>query len=36
MNWYLQNGKESDIVVSSRIRIARNISGYPFIRKSKQ
>ncbi len=35
MNWYLQSGKESDVVVSSRIRIARNIKGYPFIRKSK-
>lgn len=30
MNWYLQNGKESDIVESSRIRFARNISDYPF------
>lgn len=30
MNWYLQNGKESDVVVSSRIRLARNISEFPF------
>lgn len=30
MNWYLENGKESDIVISSRIRLARNISGIPF------
>ncbi len=29
-NWYLQNGKESDIVVSSRIRLARNVVDYPF------
>lgn len=29
-NWYLQNGKESDVVLSSRIRIARNLKKYPF------
>lgn len=29
-NWYLENGKESDVVISSRVRIARNISEYPF------
>ncbi len=32
-NWYLQNGKESDVVVSSRIRVARNINDYPFTTK---
>ncbi len=30
MNWYLDNGKESDVVVSTRIRLARNIKGIPF------
>lgn len=30
MNWYLDNGKESDVIVSSRIRLARNIQGLPF------
>ena len=30
MNWYLQNGKDSDIVISSRIRLARNLKDYPF------
>lgn len=30
LNWYLQNGKESDVVVSSRIRFARNLSDFPF------
>lgn len=30
MNWYLENGKDSDIVISSRIRFARNVSGIPF------
>lgn len=29
-NWYLENGKESDVVVSSRVRLARNINEYPF------
>ncbi len=28
--WYLENGNESDIIVSSRIRLARNINGFPF------
>ena len=35
VNWYLQSGKESDIVVSSRIRLARNISEFPFTTKYK-
>ncbi len=30
MNWYLQNGKESDVVVSSKVRLSRNIDGYKF------
>ena len=29
-NWYLQNGKDSDVVVSTRVRLARNIKGYNF------
>lgn len=29
-NWYLQNGKESDIVISTRVRLARNIEGFAF------
>ncbi len=33
LNWYLQSGKESDIVVSSRIRLARNLSNFPFMTK---
>lgn len=35
VNWYLQSGKESDIVVSSRIRLARNINDIPFTKKYK-
>ena len=27
MNWYLQNGKESDVIFSSRVRLSRNIKG---------
>ena len=30
INWYLQSGNESDVVLSSRIRVARNIQGIPF------
>lgn len=30
LNWYLQNGKDSDIVISSRIRLARNLKDIPF------
>jgi len=29
-DWMKGDGPDSDIVISSRIRIARNISGYPF------
>ena len=35
MNWYLQNGKDSDIVISSRVRLARNLKNYPFKEKAK-
>ena len=30
MNWYLQSGKDSDVVLSTRIRFSRNIEGFPF------
>jgi len=33
MNWYLQSGKESDVVISTRIRLARNIEGVLFVDK---
>lgn len=32
-NWYLQNGKESDIVVSTRIRLARNLKEINFVNR---
>ncbi len=37
LNWYLQSQNNSDVVISSRIRLARNINGYPFsIKQTKQ
>lgn len=35
MNWYLQSGKESDVVTSTRIRFARNLQGFKFNLKTK-
>lgn len=36
MNWYLQSSKDSDVAKSTRIRFARNISGFPFKLKTKE
>ena len=36
INWYLQSGKESDVVVSSRIRLSRNINEFTFTTKYKK
>ena len=33
LNWYLQSGKNSDVVISTRIRIARNLEDIPFVNK---
>lgn len=30
MNWYLQTGKESDVVISSKITLSRNLSHFNF------
>ena len=30
MNWYKNKGNEGDIVLSTRVRLARNITEYPF------
>ena len=30
MLWYEMTGKENDVVVSSRVRLARNLADYPF------
>ena len=32
-NWYLQNGKESDVVVSSRVRLSRNLNNFNFLNR---
>lgn len=36
MNWYLQSGKDSDVVVSTRIRFSRNLAGFKFNLSSKK
>ena len=28
--WYESEGEHSDVVISTRIRLARNLNGYPF------
>ena len=33
LNWYLQTGNKSDVVLSTRIRFARNIKGYLFVNR---
>jgi protein arginine kinase len=33
MTWYIDQGPEGDVIISSRIRLARNLSGYPFPHK---
>ncbi|MDD2533224.1 MAG: protein arginine kinase [Eubacteriales bacterium] len=30
MTWYIDKGPESDVIVSSRIRLARNLTQFPF------
>lgn len=30
MTWYIDKGPESDVIISSRIRLARNLAQYPF------
>jgi protein arginine kinase len=35
--WYIDKGPDSDVVVSSRVRLARNFNNYPFpIRSNKE
>lgn len=36
MNWYLQSGKDSDVVISTRIRFCRNLQGFKFNLKEKE
>ncbi len=30
MLWYMEEAKEKDVIVSTRVRLARNLSAYPF------
>jgi protein arginine kinase len=34
--WYTEYGKDGDVVLSSRVRLARNIKGIPFPRRSNE
>lgn len=31
--WYIQQGKDSDVVLSTRVRLARNVAEFPFVEK---
>lgn len=33
LNWYLQSGEKSDVVMSTRIRLARNLANFLFVGK---
>ncbi|MHB8964148.1 MAG: protein arginine kinase [Saccharofermentanales bacterium] len=33
MTWYIDKGPESDVILSSRVRLARNLCDYPFPNK---
>ena len=32
--WYVDTGPDSDVVISSRVRLARNFNNYPFPHRS--
>ena len=34
--WYTECGKDGDVVLSSRVRLARNIQGIPFPRRANE
>lgn len=34
--WYIENGPESDVVISSRVRLARNFKDFPFPFRMKE
>lgn len=36
MNWYLQSGQDSDVAISTRIRLARNLNGFRFNLSKKE
>ena len=35
-DWLRGLGADSDVVVSSRVRLARNVAGYPFLSKASR
>ena len=35
LRWFEEGGNNSDVVISSRVRLARNINGYNFSYKSQ-
>jgi protein arginine kinase len=36
MTWYIDQGPESDVIISSRVRLARNLDRYPFTHRMDQ
>ena len=36
MNWYLQSSQDSDVAISTRIRLARNLNGFRFNLNKKE
>src|SRR5687768_10521917 len=32
-SWLIPDGADRDVVISSRVRLARNLQGYPFVTK---
>ena len=34
VEWLRSDGAQRDVVLSSRVRLARNISGFPFLQKA--
>ena len=36
MNWYLQSGKDSDVAISTRVRLARNLNEFKFNLNDKE
>ncbi len=36
MKWYIDSGPQSDVILSSRVRLARNLNGYSFPNRMKR
>ena len=35
MSWYMQGGTDSDVAISTRVRLARNLAGFKFNLKTE-